>query len=68
MRLKATEVPYSSVVGGGLTLVDETGAARFQVAIFGTTDGITKEETAAIRAALASGIPADGIEVPERGQ
>jgi hypothetical protein len=66
MRLKAEKVPYSSVVGGGLVLTDETGRARFQVAIFGTDKGITKEETAAIGAALANGIPVDGIEIQER--
>lgn len=62
MKLKA----MSSTVGEGLTLVDEAGCARFMVAIFGTTEGITKEETAAIGAALRSGIPVDGIDVPER--
>lgn len=67
MKLKAQKTPYSSTVGGGLTLIDEAGCARFMVAIFGTTDGITKEETGAIAEALRSGIPADGIEVPERG-
>lgn len=66
MKLKAEQTAYSSTVGGGLTLFDERGRARFMVAIFGTTEGITKEETAAIGAALRSGIPADGIEVPER--
>jgi len=66
VKLKASQTPYSSTVGGGLTLVDEKGRARFMVAIFGTTEGITKEETAAIGAALASGIPANGIEVQER--
>lgn len=66
MKLKAEQTPYSSTVGGGLTLIDEAGRARFMVAIFGTTQGITKEETAAIGAALRSGIPAVGIEIPER--
>lgn len=66
MKLKAQKTPYSGTVGGGLCLIDENGRARFMVAIFGTTQGITKEETAAIAAALESGIPADGIDVPER--
>ena len=66
MKLKADKVPYSGTVGGGLCLIDENGRARFMVAIFGTTEGITKEETAAIASALVSGIPEDGIEVPER--
>jgi hypothetical protein len=66
MKLKAEQTPYSSTVGGGLTLIDEAGRVRFMVAIFGTTQGITKEETAVIGAALRNGMPADGIDVPER--
>lgn len=66
MKLKAEQTPYSSTVGGGLTLIDEVGRARFMVLICGTTQGITKEETAAIGAALASGIPTEGIEIQER--
>lgn len=65
MKLKAKQTPYSGTVGGGLTLLDETGRVRFMVAIFGS-EGITKDETAAIAKALASGIPADGIDMPER--
>lgn len=66
MKLKAVQPPYSSKFAGGLTLVDEVGRPRFIVAIFGTTDGITKEEATAIGTALRSGIAADGIDVPER--
>lgn len=66
MKLTAKQIPYSSTVGGGLCLVDEKGRARFMVSVYGTTDGITKEETAAIARALAKGIPAGGIDVPER--
>lgn len=66
MKLKPQITPYSSVVGGGLSLVDEKGAVRFMVAVMGSTNGITAEETATIAQALASGIPAGGIEVPER--
>lgn len=66
MKLKAKQTPYSSVVGGGLTLIDEHGRPRFMVMICGTTNGITKEETATIANALSSGIPTDGIELAER--
>jgi len=66
MKLKANKVPYSGTVGGGLCLIDESGRARFMVAIYGTTEGITKEETVAIARALVDGIPAAGIDVPER--
>lgn len=47
MKLTAKEVPYSSIVGGGLMLIDESGRAAFQVMFMGTTNGITKEQTAA---------------------
>lgn len=58
-------IPYSGTVGGGLRLIDEEGHVRFMVSIIGATEGITKEETAAISSALIMGIP-EGIEVPER--
>jgi hypothetical protein len=46
LTLKKT--PYSSVVGGGMALVDEKGAYRFLINIIGTTEGVTREETEAI--------------------
>ena len=66
MKIKAEVTPFSSTVGGGLTLVDEAGRVRFMVAVFGATQGITKEESQIISSALAAGIAAEGIEVPER--
>jgi hypothetical protein len=66
MKLKAKLVPYSSTVGGGLSLIDESGRVRFMVAIFGASHGITKEETTIISKALIAGLPPEGIEVPER--
>lgn len=66
MILKAKVTPYSSIVGGGLLLTDETGAARFVVSLRGTTAGITKEETEAISSRLASLIEAGGLSVPAR--
>lgn len=65
MKLKLERTPYSSVVGGGLLLVDEAGRPRFQLALIGTTNGITKEETAAIADAFAAAMP-EGIDVPDR--
>lgn len=56
MKLKAQKVPYSSVVGGGVLLTNEKGAAQFQIAIFGTTNGITKEQTGAISTFLVDAI------------
>lgn len=68
MKLKAQAVPYSSVVGGGLTLVDENGRARFIIVAMGTTEGINKEENAAIFAVLRDAINKSGVEVPDRAR
>jgi hypothetical protein len=48
MRLTAKITPYSSTVGGGLQLCGPDGRTRFMVMFCGITDGITKEETAAL--------------------
>lgn len=45
MKLTSKIVPYSSIVGGGLMLMNESGHAAFIVSFRGTTDGITKQET-----------------------
>lgn len=66
MKLTAKTVPYSSVVGGGLMLCDETGRARFIVNFMGATEGITKEETAALSRQFASFISDRELEVPAR--
>lgn len=66
MRLSAQTVPYSSVVGGGLMLCDPTGRARFVVNFMGTTEGITKEETAAMSEQFAAWINSHGLTCPER--
>lgn len=66
MKLKAKLVPYSSIVGGGLTLTDDAGRAAFIVNFIGTTAGITKEETEALSRQFAAFIAAYGLEVPDR--
>lgn len=70
MKLRAIRIPYSSVVGGGLQLIDDkTRTARFVVNIMGTTAGITREENDAISHALATAIlslPDCAITVPDR--
>ena len=66
MKLTANKTPYSSTVGGGLTLCDETGRARFMVLLCGTTEGITKGENDAIAACLADAVNAAPIEVAPR--
>lgn len=68
MKLYAQATPYSSRVGGGLTLVDDKGRERFLIMLVGTTEGITKEENDALSTGLfdAINLIAEGIEVPER--
>lgn len=67
MKLHAKRIPYSSIVGGGLTLIDDSGRHAFIVNFIGTTKGITKEETAALADQFAKWIEEHGgIEVPDR--
>lgn len=66
MKLGAKEIPFSSIVGGGLALVDERGAYRFQLAIMGTTQGITREQSQAIAEQVTRLINANNLDVPER--
>lgn len=66
MKLTANKTPYSSVVGGGLMLTDARGRAAFMVIFTGTTDGITKEQDAALADAIAGWINQHGLDVPER--
>lgn len=64
MKLKANVVPYSSVVGGGLSLLDENGRARYQIMFIGTTDGISKEVTGALSKQIGDYINKYGLEIP----
>lgn len=66
MKLKAKALPHSSIVGGGLTLCDDAGRARFIVNFMGTTEGITKDETASLTQQFRSFIDEHGLEVPDR--
>lgn len=66
MKLTPKVTPYSSVVGGGLMLCDETGRARFMVLFTGTTDGITKEENNTLAEQFAAWASEHGLQVPER--
>ncbi len=65
MKLVLSATPYSSVVGGGLSLREHGGRVRFMVMLCGTTEGITKAEDAAIVKAIMDALP-NGIEVPDR--
>lgn len=62
-RLTARAIPYSSVVGGGLILVDEKGAARFGVIFRGTSWGISKEQNNQLSEQIINLINTNGIEV-----
>lgn len=66
MKLSASKVRHSSVVGGGLMLCDEKGRARFIVNFMGTTEGIRPEETKALSEQFADFIEKHGLDVPER--
>lgn len=66
MRLTAKPVPHSGIVGGGLMLCDATGRARFIVNFMGTTEGIRKEETAALAEQFAHYVNNHDVIVPER--
>lgn len=66
-RATVEPVPYSSMVGGGLMVKDESGRARFIITAFGTTEGITKEETEALMIAIQRGF-SGGVAVPYRAQ
>lgn len=66
VRLVADQVPYSSIVGGGLVLKKMDGRAGFIVNFIGTTDGITKEETKAISEQFAWFMQNYGVSVPIR--
>ena len=64
MKLTSTPYPYSSIAGGGLVLLDATGAARFQISLKGTTAGISKEQNDAISKRLHELINTYGLELP----
>lgn len=66
MKLAVRKTPYSSIVGGGLMLTDESGRARFMVLFTGTTEGIEKNENDALAEQFAAFIEQHGLEVPER--
>lgn len=60
-------VPYSSIVGGGLQLIDKaTGRAKFIVNFMGTTEGITAEETQALSEQFERFVAERGLSVPAR--
>lgn len=64
--LFAADVPFSSVVGGGLTLKTIDGRAAFIVNFMGTTQGITKEESVALSDQFRWFVQMYGIAVPKR--
>lgn len=63
--LRAKKIPYSSVVGGGLMLTDESGRG-FILNIVGTTEGVERSESDDISAALEHLINIGGIEIRHR--
>jgi hypothetical protein len=65
MKLTVERTPYSSVVGGGLTLLNEKGHVAFLVMFMGPTTGISKEQNDALAKQLADWIELYGLEVPD---
>lgn len=65
MRLRTKIVPYSSIVGGGLQLLDEKGRAVFIVNFIGTAWGISKDQTASLSEQLSALIEAHGLFLPD---
>jgi len=65
MKLKAKQIGYSSIVGGGLLLVDEAGAGQLIVNFMGTTKGISKEQYLALSEQIGKLINQAGLDVPE---
>jgi hypothetical protein len=57
---------YSSVVGGGLQVVDKSGAVRFLICMIGTTEGITREETEAISSQIIAALKDRELLIPHR--
>ncbi|HAX40269.1 MAG TPA: hypothetical protein DCY10_05285 [Clostridiales bacterium] len=66
VKLAATLVPYSRIIGGGMILSKMDGRAGFIVNFIGTTDGITKEETEALSEQFRWFVNAYGCAVPKR--
>jgi hypothetical protein len=66
MKVRIKPTAYSSIVGGGLTIYDESGRARFLMSLMGTTEGITREENNAIADAIVQAFDDKTIEVPDR--
>lgn len=66
VKLFADVVPYSSIVGGGLVLKQVDGRAGFIINFMGTTEGVTKEETAALTEQFLWFVRTFGCAVPVR--
>lgn len=63
MKLHCQAYPYSSIVGGGLVLLDEKGHAKFQLGLSGTTEGISKEQNDSLCQQLEQLINTRGLDL-----
>jgi len=64
MKLNSTRIQYSSIVGGGLGLIDaDSGIVKFQIMLIGTTKGISKAQNDAITQRLGELINIYGLEI-----
>jgi hypothetical protein len=62
MKLTLHKTAYSSIVGGGIRFIDETGVVRFQIALMGVQNGISKEIDQQICEQIIKALP-EGVEV-----
>lgn len=60
MKLTAKLTPYSSIVGGGLKLVDSEGRPQFMVMVCGVSNGISKEQNEELSKRLCDGFNSAG--------
>lgn len=63
-QLYAATIPFSSNVGGGISLRDkDKGVPLFQLAFIGTRNGISKEQTESLANQIAKLINEHGVSV-----
>lgn len=65
MRVSAKVVPWSSIVGGGVKLLDPSGKVCFMVAFIGMQQGITKEQSVALSEQFVTWVNNHKVTVPE---
>lgn len=65
MKIRAQPISYSSIVGGGIMLLDDKGRACGQIAFIGGGSRITSEQDNAMSRQIAALINTHGLEIPD---